>query len=319
MKIRRLLSVFILVGIMACTGCARKPIPYTYPFPKGSYDEPKRFDAAANVYPRELDVSEEAIAKAIEMFPVEEISLPDGGTVSKYDAIGGNEHTPLYFDFAFYRAASPVYVTSFDDPDIIEYDENGAPQGAAKLSDIRKEINSVCRRVVKGDVLENGLTVDEAICFFNDRGELSGNYVFFKGEITLSGYLAYEYHPNHWSYPGNGTLWFMPDATKADVPVCYPSGAGIYWGDYKSENPYLIYFDGDPWQLGSTKSGKYAEFGLEELFGGKSYVAVTVTIKDPILGNQFGGYAWDMGHVYFGEYKLFEEYASGIIADIKPL
>lgn len=319
MKIKLFLSALTMVGIMACTGCARKPIPYTYPFPTGSYDEPKRFDVAANVYPRGLDVSENEISKAIEIFPIEEISLPDGGTVSKYDAIGGNEHTPLYFDFAFYRIASPIYRTSFDNPDLIKYDEEGDPRIASKLSDSSNDINNDCIKVVKGSVLENGLVVDEAICCFNDRGELRGNYVVFKGEITLSGYLAYEYHPNHWRYSGNGTLWFMPDTTKADVPTYYTPGISVYWGDYKSENPYLIYLDGDPWQLGNTRSGKYTEFDLETLFGGKSYVPVTVTIKDPILGNQFGGYACDTEDVYFGECISFGEYASGTIVGIKAL
>lgn len=70
--------------------------------------------------------------------------------------------------------------------------------------------------------------------------------------------------------------------------------------------------------LGNTKSGKYAEFDLEGIFDGKSYAAVNVTIKDPVLGNQGDGYLWDTGVGYFGEAQLFNKCASGTIVDIKP-
>lgn len=256
---------------------------YLYPFPKGSYDEPKPFEHTHEEDPADIDA-----------FPLDEAVLPDGSTVSKYDAIYGNENV-LAFDFGFYEIAPPVSGTSFDDPDIIKYDDDGKPEFNIDPSEFIGEHETDLRKVAKGDVLENGLIVDHACCYIRADGEFQNGYILFKGEITLTGYLAYEFHPERQPSETNGALWFIPDTSSGNVPTCYyppHSPASVYRGDWMSKDPYVLYSGSIPWKLGNTKSKQYAEFDLETLFDGKSYTAVNVTVRDPIFGEQYGGYFW---------------------------
>lgn len=312
MNIKMFFSAVSLGCFVALTGCSSLPRNTSgnlYTFPKGSYDEPRRFEHS------DESVDENDLAEAVKEFPIEEISLPDGSTVSKYSAVSGNENS-LCFDFGFYKIAAPVFGTSFDNSDIIKYDADGKPRSTLDFSELSKEFKTDCRKVVKGDVPENGLVVDHACCWISASGELVGNNVFFKGQITLSGYLTYEYHPSHANDPSNGTLWFIPDTTRNSVPTYYGNEKAVYhfWGDYESNKPFLLYSDSCPWELGNTKSEKYSEFNLENIFSGKSYAAVSVTVKDPIFGWQGNGFVLD--NEFFGERFLFGKCASGTIVDI---
>ena len=321
MKFKKILSVLTVICVFTLSGCAswftkvsHDPADL-YPFPTGSYDEPKPY-----VLSHDYATAEE-LAAAVEAFPIENILLPDGSTVSKYDAVSGGECCWLSFDFGFYEIAPPNFGTSFENPDIIKTGDDGKPYCEFNLERFEMDF----RKTVKGDVLENGLVVDHACCGIYGDGEFYSNYVFLKGEVTLSGYLAYEFHPAHWLSEANGSLWFMPDTTNGDVPsYCDPnqstSSFWRYWGDYESNKPYVLYSGSCPWMLGNTKDEKYAPFDLQSLFNGKSYVAVSVTVKDPILGYQGSGYLWDNNGIgYFGEMQLFGKYASGTIVDIQPL
>lgn len=229
MNFKKLLSVVLLSSIFVVSGCASwidtPALDVSYPFPKGSYDEPESYERIDKF------VTEEELASAIEMFPIEEIPMPNGSVVSKYDAISGND-LGLSFDFGFYKIASPVFGTSFENPDIIKYDDNGEPSVAINLLELSNAYSMDCRRAIEGDVLENGLVVDHACCNINKDGKL-GTEVCLRGEVTLSGYLAYEFHPGHEKDPSNGTLWFIPDTTKVSVPTYFdPSHqyAYYYWG-----------------------------------------------------------------------------------------
>lgn len=279
MNFRKALSTLTAVCITVLTGCA-KISDDLYPFPKGSYDEPEPFEHT------DEHIAGDELAAAVDAFPIEKLTAPDGSTVSKYDAARGGERS-LGFDFGFYKIAAPIFGTSFDDPDIIEYDDSGSLRYTIDLTELANDVKTDCRKAVKGDVLENGLVVDHACCGVGIDGKFGNIYVFLKGEVTLSGYLAYEFHPNHEQSDSNGTLWFIPDTTNGDVPTYYNLfGSSVcgYWGDPKSKNPYFLYSDSCPWMLGNTKSEKYAEFDLEEIFDGKSYVAVNVTIKESHFG-----------------------------------
>lgn len=290
MKFKYFLSILLLISITALSGCRSiifAAIPEnSYPFPKGSYIEPEPFEI------RDKNVTAEELAAAIEAFPIGEIALPDGSVVSKYEAAGGGDSW-LRFDFGFYRIAAPVFGTSFDAPDMIKYDDNGRYSSAVDLRELSGGYGTNCKRVIAGDVLENGLTAAHACCTINKYGELSTE-VLFSGEITLSGYLVYEYHPD-FDTNSNGTLWLIPDTTNSDVPAYCDNDprhqyGDQYWGDPMSKDRYLLYSDSCLWRLGNTKSDKYEKLDLEGIFDGKSYAAVTVTIKDPVFARKGAGY-----------------------------
>lgn len=314
MKFSKRFFVLAAGAALTLTGCLPADTEnIAYPFPKGSYDEPT---SAEHEHDR---FSAEEIAAAVEGFPIENIVRPDGETVLKSEAVGGNS-SYLEFDFGFYEAAPPVFGTSFNNHDLIRYDSNGNPALAVNLSELRGDYGSDCKKVSEGDVLENGLVVNHACSSVNERGEWD-TWVSFSGEITLSGYLTYEYHPTHSSDPSNGTLWFIPDTTKSAVST-YINPAKepplfIFWGDYMSKKPYLLYSGSHQWRLGNTKSEKYSGHNLEDVFDGKSYAYVTLTVKDPILAPQGGGCLVDTEQAYFGEYKWFETYVTGTITDIR--
>lgn len=313
MKFSKRFFVLAAGVALTLTGCLPADTEnIAYPFPKGSYDEPTSAEHEHGSY------SPAEIAAAVEGFPTENIVCPDGETVLKSEAVGGNS-SYLEFDFGFYETAPAVFGASFDKPDMIKFNSDGKPEIAANLSELRGDYGFDCKKVREGDVLENGLVVSHACSGVNERGEWN-TWVSFSGEITLSGYLTYEYHPTHSSDPSNGTLWFIPDTTKSAVPT-YINPAKepplfTFWGDYMSKNPYLLYSGSRQWRLGNTKSEKYSGLNLEAVFDGKSYAYVTLTVKDPILAPQGGGCLVDTEQAYFGEYKWFETYATGSIVDI---
>ena len=313
MKFSKRFFVLAAGVALTLTGCLPADTEnIAYPFPKGSYDEPTSAEHEHGSY------SPAEIAAAVEGFPTENIVRPDGETVPKSEAVGGN-NSYLEFDFGFYETAPAVLGASFDKPDMIKFNSDGKPEIAANLSELRGDYGFDCKKVREGDVLENGLVVSHACSGVNERGEWN-TWVSFSGEITLSGYLTYEYHPTHSSDPSNGTLWFIPDTTKSAVPT-YINPAKepplfTFWGDYMSKNPYLLYSGSRQWRLGNTKSEKYSRLNLEAVFDGKSCAYVTLTVKDPILAPQGGGCLVDTEQAYFGEYKWFETYATGSIVDI---
>ncbi len=228
---------------------------------------------------------------AIEKFPLDTITLPDGSSVSKYDAISANG-PDLVFDFAFYRNASPIYKTTLDDPDLIRY-EDGFWQPAVDLDSLDKEIDASYKKASKGDVLENGLSVRDAKCQINDRGGIL-NDIFFDGSITVPGMI--NYLPEEQAYISAGTLYFRPDTTKALIPKPYSSKirVGQYWDGYgngEDDPPFYMYYDGPAWVLGSINDSKYDKYDLKSAFGDKTTIPATVTvgnIKYPSLSHKSG-------------------------------
>ncbi len=216
---------------------------------------------------------------AIEKFPLDTITLPDGSSVSKYDAISANGPV-LVFDFAFYRNASPIYKTTLDDPGLIRY-EDGLWQPAVDLDSLDKEIDASYKKASKGDVLENGLSVRDAKCQINDRGGISMNDIFFDGSITVPGMI--NYLPEEQMYISAGTLYFRPDTTKALIPVPYSSREMVYhcwdgYGNGEDDPPFFMYFDGPAWVLGSINDSKYDKYDLKSAFGDKTTIPATVTV-----------------------------------------
>ncbi len=215
---------------------------------------------------------------AIEKFPLDTITLPDGSSVSKYEAISANGPL-LVFDFAFFRYASPIYKTTLDDPSLIRYTD-GFWEPTVDVGDLDNEINASYKKASKGDVLENGLSVRDAKCQINDRGGIL-NDIFFDGSITVPGMI--NYLPEEEMYISAGTLYFRPDTTKALIPKPYSSKirVGQYWDGYgngEDDPPFYMYYDGPAWVLGSINDSKYNKYDLKNAFGDKTTIPATVTV-----------------------------------------
>lgn len=227
-------------------------------------------------------ISQAELKSAIDKFPMDSITLPDGSTVSKNQAISaGASGETLIFPFAFYRIASPIFKTTADDPSLIRY-VNGNWESTVDRDALAKEIDLTYKKAVKGTSLENGLTVRTAECQIDSRGKITDCYLSLDGEITLTGVL--HYLPEEEMYITPDTMNFRPDLTKASLPVPYSSNnwIGQFWdgfGNPENDPPFYMYFDLVVWTLGSKSDAQYSRLGLYDLFGDKTTVITTLTIS----------------------------------------
>lgn len=255
-----------------------KKIPEKDP-QKPSVPEKPRYDNSG-LYP---EISKEELKSAIDAFPPNEITLPDGSKVSKDQAVYGSVTAEtLTFPFAFYRIASPIYKTTADDPDLIRY-VDGNWEATVDTDALAKEIDRTYKKATAGDVLENGLTVSGAVCTVNSRGKITGGTICFDGEITLSG--ALNYLPEEEMYISPYTMHLYPDPVKAKIPVLYKSDEWIahFWDGFSnSENdpPFYMYFDSLALGLGNINDREYKKFDFDGVFGDKTTVIKTVTVSN---------------------------------------
>ncbi len=252
--------------------------PETVP-QKPTVPEKTEYDNSG-LYP---EISKEELKAAIDAFPLDEITLPDGSKVSKDQAVCGNATAKtLTFPFAFYRIASPIYKTTADDPDLIRY-VDGNWEATVDTDALANEIDRTYKKAAPGTVLENGLTVSGAVCTVNSRGNISEGTIYFDGEITLSG--ALNYLPEEDMYRAPDTMYLRPDSVKAEIPILYRSDEwiGHYWDGFSNgENdlPFYMYFDSDAWILGNKSDKEYKKFDFDSVFGDKTTVIATVTVSD---------------------------------------
>lgn len=238
------------------------------------------------IYPQ---LSESELKTAIERFPIDNISLPDGNIVSKYDAISADTNV-LIFDFAIYRYASPIFKTTSDDPNLIKFTD-GFWETVVDISNLDKQINVSYKKAVKGDVLENGLKVSGAICRIDTNGNIVRSNMNLSGSITVSGIL--NYLPEEDLYRSKGTLYFRPDSTKTKIPMLYSSRDMIYqfWDGYSNGEdnpPFYMYFDGVVCTLGSIYDRQYDKYDLKETFGDETTIAARLTVGNLKYSSQEG-------------------------------
>ncbi len=234
----------------------------------------------SGLYP---EISKEELKAAIDAFPLDEITLPDGSKVSKDQAVYGNTIAEtLTFPFAFYRIASPIYKTTADDPDLIRY-ADGNWEATVDTDALANEIDRTYKKAAPGGVLENGLTVSGAVCTVDSRGNVSEGTIYFDGEITLSG--ALNYSPEERMYIAPDAMSLRPDSVKAKIPVLYESKVWVYhyWDGFsngENDPPFYMYFDSKAFNLGNKSDKEYKKFDFDGVFGDKTTVIATVTVSD---------------------------------------
>ena len=226
-------------------------------------------------------LSPSELSSAIEKFPLERISLPDGSEVTKYDAVSADTDV-LIFDFAFIRNASPIYKTTYDDPYLVKY-VDGLWTTTFDVDELDEQIVAEYYKTKTGDMLGNGLMVSGAMCRIDTNGNIVRSDVYMSGDISVSGIL--NYLPEEDMYITEGTLYLRPDPTRATIPVLYSTFDMVYqfWDGYSNgeENPpFYMCFDGVAWDLGSIYDTKYNKFDLQYAFGNATTIAAKVTIGD---------------------------------------
>ncbi len=234
----------------------------------------------SGLYP---EISKKELKAAIDAFPLDEITLPDGSKVSKEQAVYGNTIAEtLTFPFAFYRIASPIYKTTVDDPDLIRF-ADGHWEATVDTDALENEIDRTYKKAAPGDVIENGLTVSGAVCTVDSKGNITKGTICFDGEITLSG--ALNYSPEERMYIAPDAMSLRPDSVKAKIPVLYESKVWVYhyWDGFsngENDPPFYMYFDSNAFNLGNKSDKEYQKFDFDGVFGDKTTVIATVTVSD---------------------------------------
>ena len=211
----------------------------------------------------------------IDAFALEEFTAPDGSILKRSDAVKAESTGTITFavgyDFAFVRYAQPVWWSSVDDPDHIDWDtlENAGDS-------LEYPENAQYFRVKKGDTLENGLTVKNAEYFYAIDESTFANTVEFDGELTIEGILYYV--PSDTEYAiGKDDVFFFADPTKCGtIPVPVLS-APLLEGWVDAESRLAVDYDGNRIQAGKLDAlpDSVAE-SLKEQNG----VRVTATLRN---------------------------------------
>lgn len=146
----------------------------------------------------------------IDSFWYGDIPFPDGSVLSASEAsetFGDTSSPGLIFDFGFLRYAKPVFMNSFDDPEIFDFSADSFNVPTESIIYYEPDFF----KVRAGDVLENGMTVKSASYGVERTGGMSvrTSKIALEGEATLNGIL----------FRKDGLTGFYPDPTEAAVPL----------------------------------------------------------------------------------------------------
>ncbi len=210
----------------------------------------------------------------VENYPLDYITLPDGSMVSKYEAIGSGGNGSLKFDFTFIRYAKPVFHTTIDEPDLIEWE---SVESAKTIHDFKWKVDTLYAiedpeyfKVKPGDRLKNGLVVKSAEYLVGIYGVGRVLDVSFDGEITLTGVLSY-----YLGDEGEGAVFFA-DSTSQFIPILLPGIDGDVMQAYIAEKQrFAMVFDDTFFSLGNIN-----DIDLSGTISPGEYKKVRVTLKN---------------------------------------
>lgn len=219
--------------------------------------------------------SEPDLQTLIERFPIENVGMPGGNTVSKYEASSvrcDEDGNPcgVEFDFAYVSYARPIFHSTFDDPELFDpntLEFKGDPTPAEDLQFFQ---------VRAGDKLKNGLVIKSA-----NHSVSYANFpsvdIEFDGQITLEGVLFC--YDSEFSYNNEGYLHFWPDTTKYDsFPI-----VGSYSDDGNDIPINWIDIEEDFAFVGGEAFvwfRNYDSIDLSDIISPGEYLKVNITIKD---------------------------------------
>ena len=220
--------------------------------------------------PAENTPSEDVLA-LIEQFEVDSFTAPDGEEVKLTEATSQLNDYALHFDFAYMRYANPIYSDTVANPDLYDF------ENFEFTVDEYAEVETEYFKVVKGQTLDNGLTVKEASYeMSSDSLKYSDGFtttnVELEGEITLEG-LLFCFFEEEYGFDQDEVI-FYPNPASGTVPLIYSPYHNTKNGvDLYSEFAFVC--DSDFMRLGSVN-----EIGSSDWFKDGSYVRVKVTLDN---------------------------------------
>ena len=192
----------------------------------------------------EAEISED-MQKVIDVFDMDSFTAPDGTEVMLTEASDClvNE-SMLFFDFAYIGYAWPVYSDTVIDPGLYDFETYEFREDASILLE-HKPV-----KVVKGDVLDNGMTVTEAkyvVMPAEDGVFTMSNEVIMEGECELEGVLLC-FADDNYMFAQDDVLFF-PNPTTGAVPMPY---GGIEMTKTGTDLKFAFMNDGGEISLGSV-------------------------------------------------------------------
>lgn len=228
----------------------------------------------------ERQISDELL-QMIEVYPVSEITAPDGETLSKYDAVNIIDNI-IMFDCAYVRYANPLFDNTDISPELFNW-ETYEFNTNITISD-----NTGYFQLKQGDKLDNGLTVTKTETAFSimnvadENGDVRQEAMVlsssaeFAGEATIEGIL--------YCFPGipeyidvQGDLKLYPNPT-VDNKIFVPYNTvqmPVRVVDPNRE--YALIFDGCAYNLGNIDT---ISLNIKDWFETTDYVPCKVTISN---------------------------------------
>lgn len=220
--------------------------------------------------PAENTPSDDVLA-LIEQFEVDSFVGPDGAEVKLTEATSQLNDYILHFDFAYMRYANPIYSDTVANPDLYDF------ENFEFTVDENAEAEAEYFKVVKGQKLDNGLTVKEASYeMSSDSLMYSDGFtttsVELEGEITVEG-IMFCFFEEEYGFDQDDVI-FYPNPASGTVPLIYSPYSNTKNGvDLYSEFAFVC--DSDYIRLGSVN-----EIGSSDWFKDGSYVRVKVTLEN---------------------------------------
>ena len=234
--------------------------------------------------PDDFVIEQPTLEEALAEFSSDSFTAPDGTEVLLTDAVS-NMWNVLYFDFAYIRYAEPVYIDTVSDPELYDFENfEFAKHPEAGLE--QKPF-----KVVKGDVLDNGMTVVEANYAVSswDIEYSFENGVELEGEITLEGVL-FRFPEDDYMFAQDDVL-FYPDPTSGIVPTTYDPYVAFTRSEVDLHDEFAFVNDGGMFSLGNVHE---MNVDIADWFNDSPYVKVRVTLDGIRLrySENFGSQGW---------------------------
>ena len=225
----------------------------------------------------------EDVQNVIDMFDTDSFTAPDGTEVMLTEASCQIGDSALFFDFAYIAYAFPIYSDTVTDPKLYDFETFEFREDAF----IPLEHKPL--KVVKGDLLDNGMTVIEAkygVMPAADGAVVVANEVTMEGECELEGVLLC-FADNNYMFAQNDVL-FYPNPVSCPVPMPYRGDEMTKTG---TDLKFAFMNDGGEISLGNLHE---IDVDIADWFEDyNSYVRVKVTLDG--LGIRYSDYRGTQG------------------------
>ena len=233
--------------------------------------------------PTEPEIPED-VQNAIDQFDVDSFTTPDGTEVKLTEAVSVMGESILFFDFAYIRYALPIYSDTVNNPELYDF------ENFEFRDDYPDVLEQKPFKVVKGDVLDNGMTVTEVTYAMSpwDTNPME-NGVTLDGELELEGIL-YRVPEDDYGV-SKDEVYFYPNPTDSVVPAAYSPYAAFTVRCVDPYSEFAFVNDGGSYCLGIVND---IDVDIADWFEDSSYVRARVTLDGMQIGynDNFGSRYW---------------------------